>query len=366
MSGDVDVAYSGGRRNGTSAPYQCAISAVRSVVGRADHAVEHARLLRRGDRVGEQRVPAEAADVLPGTRSEPARAGTSATTLGTSASTSSKTGVGTPSRRARADDCSGDGVQLRGAARGDVSCRGRGQLGREGLDDAPLRRRRSSTAPSAAATAQASATAARRRGSARSSPTVRPVAAVSSASGPCRASFSHSTSASLPPSRTSTPARRERLGDGCRRRIVTSAAARCTIRVGPSRHASKRADRGGAHRGEAAAEHGHVLEPVEERHDECRRRGHALERLGQGGRLHRDEQQARRARRAPPPPRAAPGAPAVLLERQPVARDQRRRLGPRDADDPLAGAREPDGQLPPTAPGPSTATVTSARDPSRG
>ena len=55
-------------------------------------------------------------------------------------------------------------------------------------------------APSATATAQASSTAARSRGSDRTSPMGFPVTDVRRASGACRASFSQSTSSSLPPS----------------------------------------------------------------------------------------------------------------------------------------------------------------------
>ena len=64
ISGEVDVAYSVGRRNGTSAPYQRATSAISSESVETSDALEHARLLRRRDRVGEQRVAGERTDVL--------------------------------------------------------------------------------------------------------------------------------------------------------------------------------------------------------------------------------------------------------------------------------------------------------------
>ena len=65
MSGDVEVAYSAGRRNGTSAPYQRATSAISSESVEHDDALEHAALERGLDRVREQRMPSERPDVLP-------------------------------------------------------------------------------------------------------------------------------------------------------------------------------------------------------------------------------------------------------------------------------------------------------------
>ncbi len=65
MSGDVEVAYSAGRRKGTSAPYARAISAMSSAVRREHDALEHAALPGGLDRVCEQRMPRERPHVLP-------------------------------------------------------------------------------------------------------------------------------------------------------------------------------------------------------------------------------------------------------------------------------------------------------------
>ena len=79
MSGDVEVAYSAGRRNGTSAPYQRAISAISSesveTTTRANTPLWRAASIAYAS----SGWPASSRTFFPGTRSDPDRAGTNAT-----------------------------------------------------------------------------------------------------------------------------------------------------------------------------------------------------------------------------------------------------------------------------------------------
>ena len=106
MSGDVDVAYSAGRRNGTSAPYQRATSAISSES--VETTTRSKQPLCRAVSIAYARSgwPASGRTFLCGTRSEPERAGTNATAEGrahrspAATASSVSVGQGTPSRSA--------------------------------------------------------------------------------------------------------------------------------------------------------------------------------------------------------------------------------------------------------------------------
>ena len=110
-----------------------------------------------------------------------------------------------------------------------------------------------------------------------------------------------------------------------------------------------------------------MLEPVEERQDEPRRpvrtRASAV---GETVRLHRDEQEVDGLLQ---PLRGLElrGALAVVShERQAFGGNHRRGLRPRDADDALAGERQPDAERTPDRPGPEHRDAHSGRVADRG
>src|SRR5919204_4352989 len=83
MSGEVAVAYSGGRRNGTSAPYQRAISAISSLSVEQTKRSKTPACCAVAIAYAISGWPASGRTFFCGTRSEPERAGISATALGT-------------------------------------------------------------------------------------------------------------------------------------------------------------------------------------------------------------------------------------------------------------------------------------------
>ena len=82
MSGDVAVAYSTGRRKGTSAPYQRATSAISSESVDTTTRSKVALCSAVSIAYASSGCPASDRMFLCGTRSEPARAGTNATARG--------------------------------------------------------------------------------------------------------------------------------------------------------------------------------------------------------------------------------------------------------------------------------------------
>ena len=144
MSGEVEVAYSAGRRNGTSAPYQRAIVGDLLRVRRDDDALEAAALARRLDRVREQRMAGERADVLPGNalRAGPSRderdGARGAHRRPAATASSASVGHGHVEPLGGAEDAAQDRVELGAPAGGDVAGGGRRGLVGHLVDDRPL------------------------------------------------------------------------------------------------------------------------------------------------------------------------------------------------------------------------------------
>ena len=165
MSGEVDVAYSAGRRNGHvgAVPARDLRDLLR--VRRDDHALEARRSAAPVvDRVREQRVTGERADVLVGDPLGARARADEADHAGHCSRSVSKVGVGTPSRRparttATAIASSSDG-------RPAVTSRSVDEVAQSGKDSMIAHCSSNVVwAPSAAATAHASSTAERSRGS---------------------------------------------------------------------------------------------------------------------------------------------------------------------------------------------------------
>src|SRR5262249_24922157 len=102
-SGEVEVAYSAGRRKGTSAPYQRATSATSSESVELTTRSQTPACCAVAIAYASRGWPASGRTFLPGTRSEPARAGTKPITLGTAGATPRGPGSGRPAggRRGR-------------------------------------------------------------------------------------------------------------------------------------------------------------------------------------------------------------------------------------------------------------------------
>ena len=139
-SGEVEVAYSAGRRNGTSAPYQRAISAISSESVETTTRAKTPLWQRGLDRVRKQRVAGERADVLPRNALRP-RAGRDEGDRGLAPSEPDgfgdelvSTGHGDAEALARANDRARDRVELGRPPASDVP-RGRGREAVVHLDD---------------------------------------------------------------------------------------------------------------------------------------------------------------------------------------------------------------------------------------
>src|SRR2546422_424524 len=217
-----------------------------AAVGGADDSVEDAGLTRGRNRVGEQRVSRERADVLVldalgagarGDQCDCARHASSA-----SASRRSNVGARTSSRfaaRTTAPRIASSSVGRPAAASRAVEVVTLAGIVSRISHWAPSSR----MTPSAAATAHASATAARRGArhvlSVRSWPRAFCVIAVAAARGASRTVFSQRTACSLSPTRTSSPASLSRWAAPSSGKIVIKGAeVVCTTSVGLSRYAS--------------------------------------------------------------------------------------------------------------------------------
>ena len=222
MSGEVEVAYSAGRRNGHVRAVPARDVGDLLGVGGDDDALEArrsgapSRSRRRGagaPRAAARSSPAHAPSRIARGRTRPRAA--RSPQPGRRASSVS-VGHGHAEPLGSPQDAADDRVELGAPSGGDVPRGGRRRLVGHLVDDRPLRRRRAAATPSASATAHASAIAFWRRGrqlgSLRSSPTVRPDAAVAAASGAIRAALCQRTRFSSCPTRTSSRAWRSKFG----------------------------------------------------------------------------------------------------------------------------------------------------------
>ena len=365
MSGEVEVAYSAGRRKGTSAPYQRATSAISSESVDTTTRSKDVALQRGLDRVREERVAGERADVLVrhalrsraggNERDRARRAHFSPAAPASSVSA----GQGTPSRSAArsttptiASSSERRPAATSRAADGFVSAAISSMI----VHCVDAR----SPTPSAPATSHVSATAASRRGrqsgSLRSSPTVLPEAAHAAASGAIRRELVPEDALLALPDPDVEP----RLAQNVRSRL--DLGTRETLGRDGDDGRSRRLDdlhapgpvglevRDASRRdpvAEALAQQLHVLEAVQERDDDTVGDGvriDALDGVLERGCLDRDEEKADGLRELLDDLHARRQRSLGRLDDESGERDEAGRLGMRDADHGHAGVREAHGE----------------------
>ena len=238
----------------------------------------------------------------------------------------------------------------------------------------------SAGAPSARATAAASRTALTsagpQRGSARTSPSDFPAALVTVLSATRRVSLVHSAAASSAPTSAGMPAARRSAatGSSCARRPASALASStrrnglvCTTSPGPTRSDSTRIERRHGAVAEALAQHGEVVEAVEQRDDELGLDLDPLQRRAERGRLGGDEQRVHGLVEAARDVRAGGEvAQAHAAHAQALARDRLRGLVARDHGDRHARARQRAAHEPADAAGTEDGVGAHARQASGG